>query len=55
MACDVTFDPPYLHPEYVATRLRSPSQPLVLLPHTLSELTGPVYDDSDVNCSPTPT
>jgi protocatechuate 3,4-dioxygenase beta subunit len=42
-------DPPYLYPEYVATRLRAPSQPLVLLPHTLSELTGPVYGDSDVS------
>jgi protocatechuate 3,4-dioxygenase beta subunit len=35
--------PPYLAPDYVSTRLRSPSRPLVLLPHTLSELTGPVY------------
>ena len=41
-------DPPYLYPDYVATRLRAPAQPLVLLPHTLSELTGPVYDDSAV-------
>jgi protocatechuate 3,4-dioxygenase, beta subunit len=36
-------DPPYLAPDYVATRLRSPSEPLVLIPHTLSELTGPVF------------
>jgi protocatechuate 3,4-dioxygenase, beta subunit len=35
--------PPYLALEYVATRSRSPSRPLVLLPQTLSELTGPVY------------
>jgi protocatechuate 3,4-dioxygenase, beta subunit len=36
-------DPPYLHPDYVATRSRAPKRPLVLLPHTLSEVTGPVY------------
>ncbi|HEX2137968.1 MAG TPA: protocatechuate 3,4-dioxygenase subunit beta [Microvirga sp.] len=35
--------PPYLAPDYVSTRKRSPSRPLVLIPHTLSELTGPVY------------
>ena len=38
-------DPPYDYPDYVGTRLRHPKEPLVLLPHTLSELTGPVYDD----------
>jgi protocatechuate 3,4-dioxygenase, beta subunit len=36
-------DPPYLHPDYVATRTRSPRRPLILLPHTLTEVTGPVY------------
>jgi protocatechuate 3,4-dioxygenase, beta subunit len=35
-------DPPYDYPEYLGTRLRHPKEPLVLLPHTLSELTGPV-------------
>lgn len=35
-------DPPYLYPEYVATRTRAPRRPLVLLPHSLTELTGPV-------------
>ena len=35
--------PPYLAPAYVGTRTRSPKQPLVILPHTLSELSGPVY------------
>src|SRR6476659_9595903 len=38
-------DPPYDHPEYLGTRLRHPKQPLVLLPHTLSERTAPVYAD----------
>ena len=41
-------DPPYLHPAYVATRLRAPSQPLVPLPHDLSVLTGPVYGEAAV-------
>ena len=36
-------DPPYLHPDYASSRKRAPSKPLVVIPHTLSELTGPVY------------
>jgi protocatechuate 3,4-dioxygenase beta subunit len=41
-------DPTYLWPDYVGTRLRAPKEPLVVLPHTLSELTGPVYGESAV-------
>jgi protocatechuate 3,4-dioxygenase beta subunit len=40
---DVDVDPAYLSPDYVATRTRAPKRPLVLLPHTLTEVTGPVY------------
>jgi protocatechuate 3,4-dioxygenase beta subunit len=40
--------PPYLAPAYVATRTRSPARPLVVLPHTLSELSGPVYGHAAV-------
>src|SRR5262249_20617612 len=40
--------PPYLYEPYRSTVQRSPRQPLVLLPHTLSEITGPVYGHSDV-------
>jgi protocatechuate 3,4-dioxygenase, beta subunit len=36
-------DPPYLYPDYVATRTRAPRRPLIPLAHTLSEVTGPVY------------
>ena len=36
-------DPPLLYPDYVGTRLRAPMDPLVVLPASLSELTGPVY------------
>jgi protocatechuate 3,4-dioxygenase beta subunit len=35
--------PEYLYPAYGSTVKRAPSQPLVLLPHTLSEMTGPVF------------
>jgi protocatechuate 3,4-dioxygenase beta subunit len=38
-------DPPLLYPDYVGTRLRAPQNPLVLLPASLSERTGPVYGD----------
>jgi protocatechuate 3,4-dioxygenase beta subunit len=41
--------PDYLYPAYRATRLRSPSQPLIFLPHTRSEVTGPVFGNSDVH------
>ena len=41
-------DPPYLHPDYRSTRTRAPKRPLLLLPHTLSELTGPVYGHESV-------
>ena len=33
--------PPYDHPPYRSTRLRHPRQPLVYLPHTITEITGP--------------
>jgi len=35
--------PDYLHEPYVSTQKRSPSKPLILLPQTLSEVTGPVF------------
>jgi protocatechuate 3,4-dioxygenase beta subunit len=35
--------PDHLHPPYRSTLKRAPSQPLVRLPHTLSEATGPVF------------
>ena len=34
---------PRLSPAYKSTVLRSPTKPLIVIPHTLSELTGPVY------------
>jgi protocatechuate 3,4-dioxygenase, beta subunit len=35
--------PAYLEPRYVSTLKRAPTRPLVLLPHTLSEISGPVF------------
>jgi protocatechuate 3,4-dioxygenase, beta subunit len=35
--------PPNDSPGYRSTALRHPTQPLIIIPHTLSELTGPVY------------
>jgi protocatechuate 3,4-dioxygenase beta subunit len=36
--------PNHLHPAYVSSVKRAPSKPLVYLPHTLSEVTGPSFD-----------
>jgi protocatechuate 3,4-dioxygenase beta subunit len=41
-------DPPYLYPDYVATRLRSPTRPLMILPHAMTELTGPLLGEERV-------
>jgi protocatechuate 3,4-dioxygenase beta subunit len=43
--------PAYLEPLYVSTRKRAPTQPLILLPHTLSEVTGPIFGRNDVRPS----
>ena len=40
--------PPYLYPDYVATRLRAPKKPLIILPRTLSDTTGPAYGRTPV-------
>jgi protocatechuate 3,4-dioxygenase beta subunit len=40
--------PEYLFPKYASTVKRAPSQPLVILPHTLSELTAPVFGHDEV-------
>jgi protocatechuate 3,4-dioxygenase, beta subunit len=52
---DKSAQPPSLHPPYVSTIKRAPRQPLVRIPQTLSEVTGPVYghdnaapEDSDL-------
>jgi protocatechuate 3,4-dioxygenase beta subunit len=42
-------DPPYDHPEYRSTRLRAPRKALLPLPETLSERTGPVFGQDEVD------
>jgi protocatechuate 3,4-dioxygenase beta subunit len=44
-----TPDPPYLWPDYRSTRLRAPDRPLMPLPETLTELTGPVFGHDRVD------
>ena len=48
-------DPPYLHPDYVSTRKRSPTRALLPLPEELHSLAAPVFgedaldpDDADL-------
>ena len=41
--------PAHLHPAYRASVKRSPRLPLVYLPHTLSEVTGPLFGEEVVN------
>jgi protocatechuate 3,4-dioxygenase beta subunit len=41
-------DPRYDYPPYLSTGLRAPRRPLVLVPQTLTELTGPVYGENAV-------
>jgi protocatechuate 3,4-dioxygenase, beta subunit len=40
--------PDYLYLPYVSSQKRAPTQPLVMLPHTLTEITGPVFGERDV-------
>jgi protocatechuate 3,4-dioxygenase beta subunit len=46
---DWSTHPPYLHEPYRSTVQRSPRKPLLPLPQTLSELTGPVYGEDDLD------
>jgi protocatechuate 3,4-dioxygenase beta subunit len=41
-------DPPFDSPGYVSTGTRGPREPLVVLPGSLTELTGPIYGNGDV-------
>ena len=41
--------PPLDYPGYRSTALRHPKQPLVLLPHRLTEVTGPLLGDSIIS------
>jgi protocatechuate 3,4-dioxygenase, beta subunit len=41
-------DPPYLYPDYRATRSRAPSRPLVPAPARLADLAAPVFGEETV-------
>jgi protocatechuate 3,4-dioxygenase beta subunit len=45
---DENGQPTSLYPAYPATVRRAPHKPLIVLPHTLSEITGPVYGHDDI-------
>lgn len=46
---DPNTQPPYAYKPYGSTVRRAPSKPLIFLPQTLSELTGPVYGHDAVS------
>jgi protocatechuate 3,4-dioxygenase, beta subunit len=46
--CPPGTQPDFLYEPYRATIRRAPSKPLIILPHTLSEVTGPVFGYSDI-------
>jgi len=41
--------PNYLHPPYVSSLKRAPTRPLVPMPHTLTEITGPQFGQQAVD------
>jgi protocatechuate 3,4-dioxygenase beta subunit len=41
--------PNYLHPPYVSSIKRAPTRPLVRIPHTLTEVTGPQFGSESVD------
>ena len=45
---DPRSQPPYLYPAYRSTVQRAPSKPLIFLPHTHSETSGPVFGQDAV-------
>lgn len=44
--------PEYLHPSYTSTAKRAPTKPLVRMPQTLSEVTGPMFGHDAVGTGP---
>jgi len=40
--------PEYLHPPYQSSIRRAPAKPLVRLPHTISEVTGPMFGHDSI-------
>lgn len=40
--------PPYYYDRYVSSTKRAPQRPMFAPPRTISELTGPVYSENEV-------
>ena len=40
--------PPYFYPQYVSSVKRAPMRPLIVMPQTLSEMTGPVFGHREI-------
>jgi protocatechuate 3,4-dioxygenase beta subunit len=49
--CAPGTQPEYLCPGYRATIRRAPSRPLIVLPHTLSEITGPMFGHESIGAA----
>jgi protocatechuate 3,4-dioxygenase, beta subunit len=49
--CLTGTQPNYLHSPYGSSRKRAPTQPLIVLPHTLSEVTGPLFGFDDIKAN----
>jgi protocatechuate 3,4-dioxygenase beta subunit len=49
--CMAGTQPNYLHAPYASSQKRSPTQPLIVLPHTLSEVTGPLFGFDDIKAN----
>ena len=43
--------PSHNHPPYVSSKERHPEQPLIVIPHTVSEVTGPQFTPDDLRKS----
>jgi protocatechuate 3,4-dioxygenase beta subunit len=48
MIAAMDVDPPLDWPDYRSTQTRAPSRPLVILPHALSDLSGPAYGHVEI-------
>jgi protocatechuate 3,4-dioxygenase beta subunit len=48
MIAAMDVDPPLDWPDYRSTQTRAPSRPLVILPHALSDLSGPAYGHEEI-------
>lgn len=45
---DLAIQPPYLFPAYRSTTLRAPSRPLIPIRQTITEISGPIFGDTDI-------